>query len=336
MRVEDYAIICRDVTKKFVIRGKGSSEIRKVIDSVNLSVKWGEIFGLIGPNGSGKTTLLKLICGLYDLDGGVIIVDGKRVNDIKTRIVQYINACFFREEVFPRLTVEQYLKLYSAYYLLPKETREKRINEVLTLLNLEERRKELITKLSLGMKKKLMLARVLLRDSSIIILDEPFEGLDPVSSVNFINILKKVNKDLNKTILVTSHKMEFIERLCDKLALIYNGKIIVIATPEEFKNKVFKWKVLTFTFKKLDISTEYFLKIDGVVGATIKTILTPINPYPLKKLILFCDQRRYAGIISTVLEVIKEKGNLISMSLEQPTLTDAFIKLVRDEYYGRF
>lgn len=221
----------------------------EALKGINLEIPEGSFFGLLGPNGAGKSTLIHCIMGLAIPTGGKATVFGHDiVTDYQAARYQVglapqeINLDWF-------LTVEGTLDYHGGYYGMPKKERKERIDELLEVFSLTEKRKDNIRLLSGGMKRRLVLARSLMHRPKMLILDEPTAGVDVELRLELWRYMKKVNKE-GTTILLTTHYIEEAEQLCDKIALINHGKIIKTGTSNELK-KHYKQKTLEDVYLKI-------------------------------------------------------------------------------------
>lgn len=205
----------KNVTKEF--------NNKVIVNSLTLNVKKGETIGIVGRNGSGKTVLLKMICGLYIPTSGTIIINSDKSNAEKLGVL--IDSNFLSDE-----TGFYNLKLLSQ---LGKKIKEDKIYEILKLVGLDPYNKTKYKNYSTGMKQKLKLANALMYDSEILILDEPFNGLDKDSVNHFRNIILQYKKE-KKTILLTSHNYEDIKLLCDKIYEMDKGNLEEV---DDYENK---------------------------------------------------------------------------------------------------
>ena len=192
----------------------------KVLDGVTLSISKGEIYGLLGLNGSGKTTLMKIILGLIKKDFGEIKVKGSIMHDLETP--KKVGAVIEYPAFYEYLDAKRNLFIFSELYDVPKT----RVSDVLKLVGLDVNDKKKVKNYSMGMKQRLSIARAFLNDPDIIILDEPTNGLDPVGVVEIENLILKLAKKENKTFIITSHILSQIEKMCNRVAIISNGKIV--------------------------------------------------------------------------------------------------------------
>jgi len=222
------------------------------VDGLNLEVKPGEIMGIIGHNGAGKTTTLKMITGLINPTSGNIEVMGRDI--LKDSIEIKKNLGFLPEEspLYENMTVNEYLLFFSEIYGVPRKTASARIESILDSLKLDDRKK-LTGELSKGMKRKVAIARTLLHDPSLLVLDEPNSGLDPLTSFFIIDYLKKLRGE-GKTILLSAHNLFHIEYICDRVAIMKQGKLVVCDTMQELVKKLGKreYQVIFRTDEKLD------------------------------------------------------------------------------------
>lgn len=195
---------------------------RKVIDNISLEVKEGEIYGFLGPNGSGKTTTIKMILRLIDLDNGEIKVNGYDNKKQFERAMEYIGAIVENPDMYKYMSGIENLKLHARI----RNVDEKRINEVLDLVGLKDRAKDKVGKYSLGMKQRLGLALTLLHKPKVLILDEPTNGLDPAGIKQLRDILKEISHKEGVAVFVSSHILAEMQQMCDKVAVLDNGKIV--------------------------------------------------------------------------------------------------------------
>jgi ABC-2 type transport system ATP-binding protein len=226
----DTAIKTINLTKKF-------KDITAV-DNLNVEIKQGEIFGLLGPNGAGKTTTISMLCTILKPTSGSAQVNGYDILKEPEKVRRSIGIVFQQPSVDDILTGFENLRLHAMWYGVPKETREKRIDEVLELVGLQSRQKSLVKTYSGGMRRRLELARGLLHLPNVLFLDEPTLGLDPQTREHIWEYIEKMSREREMTIVLTTHYMEEADNLCDRVAIIDQGKIIVKDTPDSLKEKV--------------------------------------------------------------------------------------------------
>lgn len=214
--MENTVLELKNVSKSF---GK-----RKVIDNISLKVNSGEIFGFLGPNGSGKTTTIKMILRLIDSDDGEIKVNGFDNRKQFEQAMECIGAIVENPDMYKYMSGIDNLKLHARI----RNIDEKRINEVLEMVGLKDRAKDKVGKYSLGMKQRLGLALTLLHNPKVLILDEPTNGLDPAGIKQLRDILKKISHEENVAVFVSSHILTEMQQMCDRVAVLDNGKIVKI------------------------------------------------------------------------------------------------------------
>lgn len=198
----------------------------KVIKNINLTAYSSEIYGFLGPNGAGKTTTIKLIVGLLSIDKGNIYINGYNVKKEFEKAMKSVGSIVETPAMYEYLSGYDNLKLKARLYGVSK----KRINEVVKLVGLENRIKDKVKKYSLGMKQRLGLARAILHEPKLLILDEPTNGLDPQGIHELRDILKKLSHEKGICVFISSHLLSEIELMCDKVAIINKGEILKIAS----------------------------------------------------------------------------------------------------------
>lgn len=213
----------KNVTK--IINGK------KIIDNLSFTVNEGEVFGFLGPNGAGKTTTIRMIVGLMSITSGEITVNGYSVKRDFEKALRYIGAIVENPEMYKFLTGYQNLKQYAR--MIGGITNEK-LREVIELVGLTDRIHDKVKTYSLGMRQRLGLAQCLLHDPKILILDEPTNGLDPAGIREIRDHLRKLAKEKQMAIIVSSHILSEMEMMCDRIAIIQNGRLIDVQKVQEF------------------------------------------------------------------------------------------------------
>jgi len=202
------------------------------LDHLDLTLESGDLFGFIGPNGAGKTTTMKILAGLLGATSGQAQLMGREVSlngDFVRRNVGYMPDSF---GVYDDLKVSEYLEFFAAAYSLPRGERKRVVHDVLELTDLLEKRDAFVDSLSRGMQQRLGLARVLVHDPPVLLLDEPASGLDPRARIEIRELLRELRR-LGKTILISSHILPELAECCNKLAIIERGKLVVTGTLDE-------------------------------------------------------------------------------------------------------
>ena len=203
---------------------------KKALDNVSLSIKQAELFGLLGVNGAGKTTLIKILCGLTKKTSGTITINNFNLDKEIDKIKEIIDISPQETSVANNLTVKENLEFFANIY---NNNDVKTINEIIDIFNLNEVLNQRAKTLSGGYKRRLSIAIALISKPKILFLDEPTLGLDVFARRELWNIIKKLQKNI--TIILTSHYLEEIENLCDRVAILSNGKLLKTGTIEEIK-----------------------------------------------------------------------------------------------------
>jgi len=287
---------------------KGKDKHVNALDNVNISIKKGEIFGILGPNGAGKTTLIQILTTLLHPTSGYALIDGyhliKNAKKVKSKVALMLES----DMLYYRITAHDNLKFFCKLYRVPNY--EKKIYDMTKLLGIEDWLDQYVEHLSSGMKMKLALARTLLLERDILFLDEPTLGLD----VKTVNLFIDIIKNIKSTIIFTSHDLSVVEKLCDRIAFINEGKILKIGTQDEIKDLAeFGIKIeISLNSKKKDLISEL----------NNQSYITEINEERKNEIIIRLKERIYYKDLLNLLrnyEIMKIKE--VETSLE-----DLFIR----------
>ena len=210
---------------------------KKSVDSLNLEIKDGEIFGFLGPNGAGKTTTIKMITGILNADEGRILVDDKDIKKESISAKKTIGFVPDTPDIFLKLKGIEYLNFMGDIYEIPKEIRKQRIEELTKKFEIYDNLNEEMQGYSHGMRQKIILCGALLNNPKNWILDEPMTGLDPKASYDLKEMMRKHAKEGN-CVFFSTHVLEVAEKLCDRVGIINKGKLIFVGTFEEMKTKL--------------------------------------------------------------------------------------------------
>ncbi|MBM7838991.1 ABC-2 type transport system ATP-binding protein [Alkalihalobacillus xiaoxiensis] len=210
----------------------------KVIKEVGLYLKQGEAVGLLGPNGAGKSTLIDMLSSLSKPTKGQVLFNGKPVFSQLSSFRNRIGVVPQELALYMELTAEENLMFFGKAYQLKGAKLKQKVDQLLNQVELNDRRKDKVSTFSGGMKRRLNLAVALIHDPDYLILDEPTVGIDPHSRRYLLDLIKKLQVEDNKTVLYTSHYMEEVEFLCDRLYVLDRGSIIAAGTQEEIKHIV--------------------------------------------------------------------------------------------------
>ncbi len=239
------------------------------VDGLNLEVEEGEIFGLLGPNGAGKTTLISMLCTILKPTSGRAWVNGFDIVRESSMVRKSIGIVFQQPSVDDLLTGRENLAMHNLLFGVPKEIRKQRIQEVLSLVNLEKRADDLVNTYSGGMRRRLELARGIMHHPRILFLDEPTLGLDPQTREHIWEYIKELAEEESMTVMMTTHYMDEAEQLCDRVAIIDYGRIVALDTPQTLINQT-AGDVVKIKQKNPDIETirklDYVMKVEEKEG----------------------------------------------------------------------
>ena len=303
-----YAVETSNITKHF-------DEITAV-NRVSIQVKPGELFGLLGPNGAGKTTLISMLSTMTEPSDGSARVWGFDVQKQAEIVRQNIGVVFQDTTLDDRLTGRENLDLHGRLYGLDGRTRRKRIEEVLSLVELTDRADALVRTYSGGMMRRLEIARGLMHHPRVLFLDEPTLGLDPQTRIHIWEYIKTLNKEEGVTIMLTTHYMEEADHLCHRIAIIDHGEIVALDAPEALKNML-GGDVITLEIEKPDQLARLcdLYKKNGCA-----------NIVSQKKNEIFITVKEGERQIPHILALASNAGiSILSVSLRKPTLDDVFL-----------
>lgn len=310
------AITCQTLGRTF----KTKKRIIEALNNVTITVKKGELFGLLGPNGAGKTTLIKILTTLLLPTSGSAYVYGYDVTKDESKIRPIINMVSGGEySGYGLLTVHENLWMFSQFYGIPGKEANKRINELMDRLGIAQMAKRKIRTLSTGERQRVNIIRAFMTDPRVVFLDEPTLGLD-VETARLIRMFIKewLVYDPDRTVLMTTHYMMEADELCDRIAIINEGKIVALDTPVNLKSMIRKEISLHLEVYP-EIKADWLHAVQGVIGVT-----TEEKGGSLRLRIMVSDE----AVVGDVLAGISDRGGKINyLHKEEPTLEDVFLKL---------
>ena len=213
------------------------------LNSLSMNITDNSIFGFVGPNGAGKTTTMKIMAGLLKADSGNIYINGEDVLKNPQKIRDKIGYMPDFFGVYDDLKVTEYMDFYAGTYYIPYADRPSLIDSLLEIVDLSDKKDAYVDSLSRGMKQRLCLARSLIHDPNLIILDEPASGLDPRARVEMKEVLKQL-KEMGKTIIVSSHILPELAEMCSEIGIIDHGQLVTQGTVNEIMNKIHKNRIV--------------------------------------------------------------------------------------------
>jgi len=309
---EPVAIETRDLSKRY-------PNGVLAVDGLSLRVRKGEVFGFLGPNGAGKTTSIKMMVGLLKPTSGQVIIEGERIEAASRRVKKSIGVCPQDIVVWTRLTCMENLQVMADMYEVPRNVAVKRAEKLLDDLKLTEKKDALATSLSGGMKRRLNVAIALIHDPEIVVLDEPTAGLDPQSRLVVTEYIRELKETRRLTVILTTHEMEIADQLSDRVAIIDHGKLLVLDTPENLKDRVGKGDVMEIALydeaknkgaREALEGMEGIQEVNEIRGRIVVRTLDAVSKFPK---------------IFTLLESIE--AGVLDVSLRRNSLEDVFITL---------
>ncbi|MDK2826756.1 MAG: type transport system ATP-binding protein [Methanolobus sp.] len=208
------------------------------VDNLSFSIKKGEVFGLLGPNGTGKTTTMSMLSTMLPPSSGKASVNGFDILKDQDNVRKSIGIVFQDQSLDEELTAYENMDFHGRLYRIPKSTRQKKITELLKLVELYDKKDNLVKTYSGGMRRRLEIARGLMHEPQVLFLDEPTLGLDPQTRNHLWDYIDKLNKEKGISIILTTHYMDEADKLCHRIAIIDKGKIIALDTSENLKNDI--------------------------------------------------------------------------------------------------
>jgi len=309
-----YVIEVKDLTKKF-----GSLV---AVDGLSFAVEPGEVFGLLGPNGAGKSTTLSMLSTILKITSGTAIVNGFDVAKHPSQVRHSIGIVFQEPSIDDRLTGRENLEMHANLYAVPRSERGKRIDEVLKLVELEERADSLMRTYSGGMRRRLEIARGLVHHPKVLFLDEPTLGLDPQTREHIWNYIMELSKRENITMVLTTHYMEEADKLCDRIAIVDYGKIIALDEPKRLKQGLEG----DFITVKTEMAKELSKKLNEM------NLVNEIKEQESELKLFVKDGEKF---LPRVVEIAASLGiHIESMSIHEPTLEDVFLHYTGREIRG--
>ena len=281
------------------------------VNNLSFEVNNGEIFGLLGLNGAGKTTTFRMILGLIDDYVGTITLDGKKIDYSITDKIGFLTE---ERSLLTKLTVLEQITYYGVLKSIPESEIEKKLDYWLEKFGISEYKNKKIKELSKGNQQKIQFISAIINEPKLLILDEPFSGLDPINVELFKNVILEL-KEKGTSIIFSSHRMEHVELFCDRLVVLVKGRSVLSGYLKDIKRDYKKKNIIV----KGDISKDKIGKLDGV-----EKIDTIKDEY-----IISIKDDSY---VSNIFKEIAKYDNITKFSVEDPTLNEIFISTVGDSY----
>jgi ABC-2 type transport system ATP-binding protein len=287
------------------------------VKDLSLDIYRGEVFGFLGPNGAGKTTTIKMICGLLRSDAGEILIDNRSLNDHYRQCKQIMGLCPEDLVIWESLTCFEQLEFIGQQYDLNRIAAKKKALKLLDILGLNDKRNTLAKELSSGMKRRLNMALALVHDPEILILDEPQAGLDPQSRILVRELIQSLSKRI--TVILTTHDMNEVDKLADRVGIIDNGQLLVLDTPEGLKNRIGAGDILEI--KLTAGQDDAFMNLKASLPEALRDFTYQDETIHLVNIDTL-------GALPVLLEAFQETHmEILDITIRKKTLEDVFIDL---------
>ncbi|MEO0474604.1 MAG: ABC transporter ATP-binding protein [Planctomycetota bacterium] len=287
------------------------------LSNLNLEIEQGDAFGFIGPNGAGKTTTIKILSTLLKPTWGEARIDGLSVGPVNARqvrsIIGYVPDFFGSYE---DMVVKEYLEFFASAYDINGDQRKSVMDDVLALTDLSHKAEADVNSLSRGMQQRLSVARVLLHDPKVLLMDEPASGLDPRARIEMRELLKELHR-MGKTILISSHILLELADLCNKVGIIELGELKFVGTTDEMLQRARTGNVVHVTVDRTDAAADTLKQMDGVVGVERGGSILKVS----------LDDNHTAADVAG--RLVHDGFRLMSLEEEQVNLETAFMRLTK-------
>jgi ABC-2 type transport system ATP-binding protein len=293
------------------------------VDDISFDVKKGEIFGLLGPNGAGKSTTLRMLSTLSRPTKGTATIGGYDTVKHDMEVRKLIGIVSEKMIIYNRLTAKENLWFFGNLFNIPKETLTKRIDELLELVNLTKFKDAQVGTFSTGMRQRMNVIRALLNMPQVLFLDEPTLGLDPQSSVEIREFIRKLNQEQGTTVIITTHMMIDADLLCDRIAIVDHGKIIALDTSTNLKKIISGADTMIVKLEIANLTPEMTENIK-----TLKCVDSATQDNSTTLHVIVHGEEAFDNIVDVVR---KRNGKITSMANLQPSLEDVFLHITGHE-----
>jgi len=297
------------------------------VDHISFEVDQGEVFGLLGPNGAGKTTTIKMLCTLLTPDDGSATINGFDIQRDPMAVKRCLGVLLDSPErgFIVKLSGRDNLEFFCSVYGMARAEARRRTGELLDMVGLSDKADDEMQRYSQGMKQKLALARALLPDPPVVILDEPTLGLDPRSSVEVRQFIRERLKAAGKTVLLTTHNMHVVEDICDRVAIIDKGRIVALDTPANITREISKHQTIEIRVENAtDSLVERLRRVEGVTDVQVR----PPDPGTTETLYTVLSDAR-SGIVDRLARAaLDDTATLCSITRRIPSFEEVFLKVL--------
>src|SRR4030067_1205977 len=293
------------------------------VDDISFNVKKGEIFGLLGPNGAAKSTTLRMLSTLSRPTKGTATIGGYDKVKNKNKVRKLIGIVSEKMIIYNRLTAKENLWFFGSLFNIPKDVLSKRIDELLELVQLTKWKNSQVGTFSSGMRQRMNVIRALLNMPQVLFLDEPTLGLDPQSSVEIRDFIKKLNREDETTVIITTHMMVEADLLCDRIAIVDHGKIIALDTSTNLKKIISGADTTIISLEIANLTPDLIAAVK-----TLKCADAVTQENSTRLHLIVHGEEAFDNIIDAVRG---QNGKIVSMENLQPTLEDVFLHITGHE-----
>jgi ABC-2 type transport system ATP-binding protein len=283
----------------------------KAVDNLSFEVSEGEVFGLLGVNGAGKTTTFRIIMGLLEADGGEVTLDGKKIDYDVTDKIGFLTE---ERSLLLKMTVFDQVQLYGVLKGMDKNSIEKELDKWLERFNIKDYKYRKIKELSKGNQQKIQFITSIINNPKLLILDEPFTGLDPINVEMFMSAINEFKKN-GSIIIFSSNFMEHVELFCEKLIVLVKGQVVLGGHLSDIKKEYRKKNIIVHG----DVEKEKLLKIDGVLE--VNSIHNDIE-----------IKIKNEKVIEDVFKYVSKCKNITKFNVEEPSLNEIFVSKVGESF----
>jgi ABC-2 type transport system ATP-binding protein len=300
------AVEISHISKEF----RTEKAVVQALTDISFNIREGEIFGILGPNGAGKTTLLNMMNGMLEQNQGTIKIFGTDTRTDRT-LLEKMNCVSGESRFHWCLSAYQVLKIYGMLYNVPADKIRQRSEELIKQLDITSFANRRFDSLSTGQRMRIVIAKALINEPRLLLLDEPTLGLDPHIAIKVRNIIGEVNKKKGTTIIITSHYMDEVEMLCDRVAFIHKGKLIDVGEVKEVKSSKFSTYDVVIDLKEIRDAQELIEMGFELKGKKIKTTL-----------------RNDQDISHLMSGLVKKGYEIADIKVKRPNLEDYFVRML--------
>jgi ABC-2 type transport system ATP-binding protein len=295
---------------------------RTAIDGLNLNVEEGEVFGFVGPNGAGKTSTIRIIAGLLRATRGEVRVAGFSVNQSSHEVNRRIGYMPDIFGVYPDISVQEYLEFFGACYQIPAPRLNDLIDELLELVDLGHRRQDMVDQLSRGLKQRLSLARTLIHDPQVLLLDEPAAGLDPRARIEIRELLVELAQ-MGKTVFFSTHILSDAAEICNRVGIIEAGRLVVVGGLEQLQLQVLHHRKINITLlDRLDEIAELLEEQESVS----EVVRYPIHNETDRQRLTFEFAGDDEALSHLLAYLVQNKAGVVHFSENTRNLEDVFMR----------